>query len=154
MSRTTAREVADFFLSFAHEHGDNLSNLKLQKLVYYAQAWFLALCDAPLFDEDFQAWVHGPVCVPLYHDFKQYSWHPIMENPNMPMLDGDVREHLEEVYSVFASFSAYDLENMTHEEAPWLEARGELPIDEASTNVISREMMQAFYAARAKEDND
>ena len=61
MAEVSARQVAQFMISFSHEHGDPISNLKLQKLLYYAQAWFLALQDKPLFDERIEAWAHGPV---------------------------------------------------------------------------------------------
>ena len=54
-------------------------NLKLQKLVYYAQAWHLALRDVPLFEEDFEAWVHGPVIPALYQEYKKFGWRPILE---------------------------------------------------------------------------
>ena len=53
-----AQEVADFFIKFSNEHGDNLTNLKLQKLLYFAQAWYLVFYKRPLFDNEIQAWVH------------------------------------------------------------------------------------------------
>jgi uncharacterized phage-associated protein len=58
---TTAQEVANYFIRRAHDSGEFISNLKLQKLLYYSQAWHLAIFDRRLFPERFQAWVHGPV---------------------------------------------------------------------------------------------
>ena len=55
----SANQVAQNIIGFSHEHGDPISNLKLQKLLYYAQAWYLALYDVPLFDDPIEAWVHG-----------------------------------------------------------------------------------------------
>ena len=63
----TAAQVADYFLSLVDEDaGDSMTNLRLQKLLFYAQAWHLALTNRPLFEEDFEAWVHGPVIPSFY----------------------------------------------------------------------------------------
>jgi uncharacterized phage-associated protein len=71
-------EVANYFIWLANETGSFLSNLKLQKLVYYAQAWHLALEESPLFEEDFEAWIHGPVLPTLYQKYESFSWKPII----------------------------------------------------------------------------
>lgn len=152
MSKTTANDVADFLLYFAHDHGDTLTNLKLQKLAYYAQAWFLALNNEELFNDEFEAWVHGPVCVTLYHRFKRARWNPITENPEKPNLDEDICNHLQEVFSVFGKYSAFDLEQMTHSEDPWIHARGHLALDEASRSIIPKESMLQFYSAVAESE--
>ena len=70
-------DIADYFVRLANETGDYISNLKLQKLVYYAQAWYLAISDEALFEEDFEAWVHGPVIPELYQEYKSFGWRPI-----------------------------------------------------------------------------
>ena len=66
----THRDVAEYFLALANETGGTITNLKLQKLVYYAQAWHLANFDKPLFDAKFEAWVHGPVIPGLYEEYR------------------------------------------------------------------------------------
>lgn len=149
MAKTNAHQVANFFLWFAHQHGDLLSNLKLQKLVYYAQAWHLALRGEPLFDEPVQAWVHGPVVPGIYQRFRDFGWRPISVNPEKPPFDPDTEEHLVEVMRVYGGFSAYELELMTHQERPWLEARGDLPVDAPSNACISHQSMLEFYQALA-----
>ena len=64
----TCYDIAKYFLAQADEEiGDLISNLKLQKLVYYAQGFYLALHDEALFPEDIEAWTHGPVVPVLYH---------------------------------------------------------------------------------------
>lgn len=71
MSKYTANDIANWFLvTIDREAGETLSHLKLQKLVYYAQVWSLALFDKPLFDEDFEAWTYGPALPSLYQRFK------------------------------------------------------------------------------------
>ena len=148
MAQTTARAIADFFIWFSHDHGDQISNLKLQKLLYYAQAWFLALYDRPLFEERIEAWVHGPVVPPVYREFKSWGWQPIGVDVAQSPFEGAVRDHLNEVMAVYGVMSAFELERLTHSEAPWIDARGPIPEDEASTAVISHESMARFYRTR------
>ena len=150
MTQITANQVADFILCFAREHGDNLTNLKLQKLVYYAQAWHLALYDEPLFDDPVQAWVHGPVVYSVYQRFKDYGWQPITApiDCDRVTLPEAVEQHLIEVMDEYGGFNAYELERMTHEEAPWQNARGALPMDEPSNTVINPDDMKHYYRQR------
>jgi len=149
MAPTTAREVADYIIWFSHKHGDPISNLKLQKLLYYAHAWYLAIHNKPLFDEDFEAWVHGPVIPSVYHAFKDWAWKPIEENPRKPALPRKVEKHLEEIMDVYGSLSAYQLEKLAHREKPWRVARGPIPNDALSRAKISNKEMKAFYRALA-----
>lgn len=122
MGKMTAQEVADYFLSLVDDEvGDNLSNLKLQKLVYYAQGFHLAVTGEPLFDENIEAWVLGPVVPELYRAYKSYraAALPVSEDFNILKFDGNTLEILDEVYTVYGQFSAGRLVEMTHEEPPW-----------------------------------
>ncbi|EDX86743.1 hypothetical protein S7335_4449 [Synechococcus sp. PCC 7335] len=144
-------DIADYFIWLANETGSFISNLKLQKLVYYAQAWHIALYDDPLFAEDFQAWVHGPVIPSLYQKYKTFGWQPILEDAD-PKLPEDVFQFLDEVAEEYFACDAYELEQMTHAEAPWDWARGDLPSDASSNEVIKKEWMKEYYGARVEED--
>jgi uncharacterized phage-associated protein len=137
--------VADFMLIECRERGDVLTNLKLQKLLYYAQAWFLVAHNKPLFAEDFQAWVHGPVLPSQYQRFKENEWRPIQDELTKPDLLSEVHSHLMEIVDIFGVETAVALERMTHNEQPWKSARGNIPSDEASTAIISKESMTSFY---------
>jgi uncharacterized phage-associated protein len=148
MAAVTINRVADWFIRFAHEVGDPITNLRLQKLMYYAQAWYLALHGRRLMPAEFQAWVHGPVCQPLYQRFRGYTWNPITEAVDAPDLPPGVETHLREIMEVYGGFSAWDLERLTHAEAPWQKARGDLSPDAPSTAVIADDEMRRFYAAR------
>jgi uncharacterized phage-associated protein len=141
--------VADFLLFQSRECGEILTNLKLQKLIYYAQAWYLALNNRSLFDEDMEAWVHGPVLPSQYHRFSAFAWKPILsdiQNPDLSKSAG-VADHLTEILDVFGSETAVALELMTHRETPWLEARGGLAPDAISRNKISKTSMRDYYRA-------
>lgn len=145
-------KVADYFIKFANQTDFPLSNLKLQKLVYYAQAWHLALHDTPLFPEDFQAWVHGPVIPQLYQEYKKFGWQPIMKDAH-PELPENVQNFLDEVAEEYFACDAYELEQMTHAEGPWNLARGDMLPDEPCTNVIKQEWMKEYYKSRVEEEN-
>jgi len=152
--KITYKEVADFFLAFADDKGETITNLKLQKLVYYAQAWFLANYGKPLFDGDFEAWVHGPVLPELYHQYKEKGAAPIPTSHKLEdveaKLDAEVLDFLREVAQVYMPSGAYELELMTHQEEPWIEARGGVGADEKCSTVISLESMQEYYGGKIK----
>ena len=143
------KEVADFLLYESRERGEVLTNLKLQKLLYYAQAWFLALEGCELFSEDFQAWVHGPVLPSQYHRFKEYTWRPVTEETAPPNVNDAIGEFLNEIIDEFGSETAIALELMTHREKPWIEARDGLPPHAPSNNQISKATMAEFYSGLA-----
>lgn len=122
------------YLDDANE-GDGVSNLKLQKLVYYAQGFFSAIFDKPLFEDEISAWTHGPVIPALYHEYKMFGSNriPVPSDFDKSSLSQDEFELIEEVFEVFGQFSAWKLRNMTHEEAPWLnheKQAGEIPLSE------------------------
>jgi uncharacterized phage-associated protein len=153
-----AQDVAKWIVWFANEHGEIMTNLRLQKLMYYAQAWHLALHDKPLMDVDFQAWIHGPVISHVYGEYKKFGSGPIvLANPDEsetmpePPLAEKVKEHLRDVLESYGDLSAWSLEKLTHSERPWVEARGSLPIDAPCKNAISRETMRSFYKEALNE---
>lgn len=144
-------DIANYFIWLANETGSFISNLKLQKLVYYAQAWYLACHDEPLFEEDFQAWVHGPVIPSLYQKYKHFGWQPISEDVD-PELPKNILHFLDEVSQEYSACDAYELEQMTHVEDPWNRGRENLAPDTPSNEIIKKEWMKEYYSARAEED--
>jgi uncharacterized phage-associated protein len=145
-----ATDIADYFLWLANDTGSFVSNLKLQKLVYYAQAWYLAMHDRPLFDEDFQAWVHGPVIPALFEKYKHFGWKPIDQDVR-PDLPEAIVTYLEEVCDEYFSCDAYELEKMSCMEAPWARAREGLARDQASENIIHQDWIKEYYKTRVEE---
>ncbi len=148
----TCYQVANYFIRLANETGSYISNLKLQKLVYYAQAWHLAIHGTPLLEEDFEAWVHGPVIPALYRQYRDFGWKPILKDVEKPSFSEDVQKFLQEVAEVYFACDTYELERMTHHEDPWIKARGGMPDDAPSNAIISKESMREYYKARAEED--
>jgi uncharacterized phage-associated protein len=122
----TAKQVAEFFLEQnSYEEDERLTNLKIQKLVYYAQGHYLGLYNKSLFNEPIIAWLHGPVVESLYFEYKQNGAEgiPIPKNYDASVFDHNQIELLKEIYMVYGQYSAWKLRNMTHNERPWLETR-------------------------------
>lgn len=137
-------DVAKYFLSKVDEDaGDGISNLKLQKLVYYAQGFHLAIHGRPLFSDRIEAWEHGPVVPELYHVYKSHGSGniPTPRDFDPEDVDPEVARLLDDVYSVFGQYSAWKLRNMTHEEQPWKEAYHEA----ARGRVISHPALRAYF---------
>jgi uncharacterized phage-associated protein len=142
-----AHDVAKYFVSLVDEDaGDSITNLKLQKLLYYAQGVNLALNDVPLFAEPIEAWTHGPVVPKVYHAYKQHGGEAIpVERVNLEIYPNDLRELLDEVNDVFGQFSAAKLRAMTHNEPPWK--------DTPAGAVISPESMKAYFKTVVTRDD-
>lgn len=137
----SVKDFAKFFLSL----GDaDMTHKKLQKLCYYAYAWNLALRDEILFEEKFQAWVHGPVSPELYQEYRRYGWEPIPA-VERPAFEQPVSELLEVVYNTYGAFTGDELEALTHTEEPWLEARGNLAPHEPSRDFLSDDTIREYY---------
>jgi len=145
----STNKVADYFLTAQDpEAGELLTHLKLQKLVYYADAWSLALRGKPLIRDQFEAWVHGPAVRSLYARFAEHSWNPIppeAATSDPSTLPADVQEFLDEVWAAYGQFSAKKLELMTHSERPWIEAREGCRPLEKSDRSINKKTMKEYY---------
>lgn len=123
---STIERVAQWFLNISA-----MSNKKLQKLCYYAYCWFIVFFnDAEeitstnsniqvLCSERFQAWIHGPVSPRLYQRYKSYAWHDIPKVTSKPMVEPELESLLQQVWNAYGSFSADELEAISHQESPW-----------------------------------
>ena len=146
MALTNASEVADYILCYFHERGDNITHLKLQKLIYYVQGWFIGIHEEPLFRDRLEAWVRGPVQPGLYQRFKIYDYNPIDENPVCPdFKDIKIKKLLNYVLDRYGKYNAIELEKMTHQEPTWINARRGLSPRENGNKVISTDSMKEFF---------
>ncbi|TGN99702.1 hypothetical protein PN36_35010 [Candidatus Thiomargarita nelsonii] len=133
-----------------------LNHLKLQKLLYYIQSWHLVFRGQPLFEDYFEAWVHGPVARKVYAYIKTYvsanRWSKLKPDPEMgdnvqDTLDPEQMEIIEDVLQEYGDKTSYHLECLTHREKPWLEARGRLSETESCTNCIDNKTMLKYYTS-------
>jgi uncharacterized phage-associated protein len=123
-------------------------------LVYYAQAWSLVLNNKKLFDDEIEAWVHGPAVRNLYFKFKDFGFNPIdiefdpeIENK----ISSEDKELLDEVWKVYGKYDANYLEILTHSELPWQKAREGLDLAELSSKEINTDVMKDFYTKKLEE---
>ncbi len=151
-------DVADYIISKMDE-ASWLNVLKLQKLLYYVQAWTLAIENVRCFDGEFQAWVHGPVNREIYDRFKdEKSMYSRVRARDMRKgfdpeeMDLDVRTNINSVLEVYGDFSDDQLEEMTHREQPWIDAREGCSPRERCTNDIDEITMRNYYAARLSDN--
>lgn len=123
-----------------------MSTMKLQKLCYYAQAWSLVWDDAPLFDEDFQAWANGPVCSKLFFKTQgKYSVKAEDETGGEGNLSAEQKYTIDKVVEYYGEHDAQWLSQLTHMEDPWIQARAGMPAGAGCENVITKESMAMYY---------
>lgn len=146
----SAMDIADFFIWKSTKEGGVVTNKKLQKLLYYAQAWYLAIQDKPLFNDKIEAWIHGPTVREVYFAYRDCGFNPIKKEVNDSIADKlkEQKTLLDNVWSVYGKFDGNYLEELTHNELPWQEAREGLELNMASENEISLETMKKFYRAK------
>lgn len=135
--------VSDVAAYILEQHGP-VTAWKLQKLVYYSQAWSLVWDERPIFDQPIEAWANGPVCPDLYQLHRgQFQ---VTEIPgNSGALDEDAKETVDAVLKYYGGKSAQWLRDLTHVEAPWRDARGDLPPGANSNVVIEHDAIAAYY---------
>ena len=133
--------------------------LMLQRLLYTVQGIFLALYDKPVFREDCRAWVHGPVYPEVYSLFREFKYNPI-EDARFALLEGaenslkiDERKVINLVVNTFGMYSAKALERITHNEAPWNDARKGYGEGIRSNEIITKESMKEYFAQVHKKYN-
>ena len=141
--------VVNYFLS-----KQSMTPKKLQKIVYYAYAWCMALLSNMaegeifyLFEEKFEAWVHGPVCPELYQEYKCYGWGDIdVGHQNLDFkFEPDVEDILKQVWEIYGGYNANQLETITHQEKPWLEARDGFSPSDICKNQIKEDVIYDYY---------
>ncbi len=147
-------DLCDYIIIKSTEAGSSLSNLKLQKLAYYADAWNLAFYGSKLVNCNFLAWIHGPVSREIYDRFatnkslySEITLDDINESFDIRSL-GDKVEHIDTIIEAYGKFSGAQLEEMTHREKPWIEARKGYRPTERCNEAISEEITRDYYKSR------
>ncbi len=150
----SASSIAEFFIQKANLSGKVITNKKIQKLVYYAQAWSLVVNKKPLFKEKIEAWVHGPAIKSVYAKYKEFGFNPIKKEPDIELINkiSDIDKNLlEQVWKLYGKYDSSYLEMLTHSEAPWQDARAGLEASENSEQEITRKSMMDFYTRKMEE---
>lgn len=146
----SVHDVAAYIL----ERTGAISTWKLQKLVYYSQAWHLAWEGRPIFTERIEAWANGPVAPDLYAKhrgkFEVSGWKRWGDPSNLRAAD---KKTIDIIVDSYGSLTGRQLSHVTHNEAPWMDARGDLAPTVPSNAEIPRDSMLAFYSALDANDD-
>jgi uncharacterized phage-associated protein len=124
-----------------------MTAMKLQKLVYYSQAWSLVWDERPLFLERIEAWANGPVSPDLYRQHAGEFNVRRLPCGNPEALDATARETIDAVLAAYGDKTSQWLSDLSHEEAPWRDARGDTPPGDRCTNVITHAAMAEYYSS-------
>jgi uncharacterized phage-associated protein len=135
--------IAFWFINKLHP-----APLKLQKLLYFAQGTHFALYDEELFEDDLEAWVHGPVVRDIYFKFKNYGKRPIDKIFEGVFLDKKTIEIVEHVAENYGKYDDCFLEELIHNQAPWIIAREGLDPDERNDKKIPKYVINDYFVAQ------
>ena len=149
LGRYKAIDIAKWFINEIHPEP-----LKLQKLLYLAQGYSYAFHDEPLFADDMEAWVHGPVVPNVYHIYKDYHFNPISINYELIEFDQKALEVLNYVLEKYGKYDAKYLEEMTHYQEPWILSREGLDPDERSDKTIAKQNIASYFTSEIFQPDD
>lgn len=148
-----AIDVTKRILYVAQTNGDLITNLKMQKLLYYAQAWFMVNNNKKvLFDDEIQAWQFGPIVPSVYNKLKKFKYNPIsmdLSDENWKSLSKKQTVFIEDFCKFFFKFSATELVSMSHNETPWKEA-----FKKGQYSKISEDSMYEYYSNLLKKNEE
>lgn len=139
----SVKDVAAYIL----EKRGEITAMKLQKLVYYSQAWSFVWDEKPLFPERIEAWANGPVVPDLYEAHRGVFKLSELPCGNPSILDSLETETIDKVLEFYGDKSSQWLSDLTHKEYPWLNAREGLNPGERGSNVITHAAMAEYYGS-------
>ena len=152
MKKIDICNIADWFL--IHE---SMTHKKLQKLLYFSYGYYLATynntvdeLNVEMFENDFEAWVHGPVSPRIYNLYREAGYNYISKNDTEPtILTDEIEKVLFFVLNKYKKYDGDELEKITHAQSPWINAReGLLPIEPSNNPILSKDIYTYF-----KENN-
>jgi uncharacterized phage-associated protein len=168
-----SKAIANYFLKVAKEEEIPLTQMKLQKLVYYSHGWHLGIIGPPLLDEQVQAWSFGPVIRSLYNEFREFGatnidrlaeameftgkWTMTFRVPTLedcPDKDSAfIKAFLSRIWNVYKNYSATQLTNMTHAEGtPWDTVRKSFPGAIPKYATIDDDIIRRYFQKRGKPE--
>lgn len=160
-----AEEISEMFcmsekmiltISYIFERMQEVTPLALQKILYFIQGIYMVKFDKPLFKEDCMAWIHGPVYKEVYDLFKDFKFNPIEDNrfvilkERFEELNEQEKMVIDLVINTFGKYSGKVLENITHNEEPWKNARNDYEPLQPSKEIISKEEIKNYFNSVAK----
>lgn len=123
-----AKDIAAYIVNYSIEKGNCVSNLKLQKLLYYVQAYFSVKKGTPCFSDDIEHWRHGPVVREIYSEYKIYFNDNIRDfNDDFPedMIEKEDKLLINDVVDSYKGYGPWEMVEKTHKEKPWQETKSD-----------------------------
>lgn len=139
-------KIANYFLSKFGQDND-ITPMKLVKLVYIAHGWYLGMTGEALISENPEAWKYGPVVPSIYHTFKSYGSSPIKKTFNSEIeLPEDIKKLLDKIWDVYGRYNAIELSSMTHQEnTPWHRVWNDASNENYFSLQISQDLISEYY---------
>ena len=156
MALHKAIDIANWFIAKREGIAGIMTNLKVQKMLYYSEAWTQVLLGKELFAEQIQAWSSGPVVPDVFYALKEHDWNEIPA-PDSQVVQGispKVEGILKQVYDAYATEPEHTLELMAQEDAPWVKARGELCAEARCEVVIQKSEIRDLFREKCASDID
>jgi len=134
---------------------EDITPLALQKLLYYVQGFYYAFMNQYVFEEDCEAWIHGPVYKNVYFKYREYRFDPINISDDAEDLKLSVSEKIitDSVIKNLSCYSGKILEGFTHVETPWLAAGGDLPLSKSFEKKIEKKLIGDYFTAVKEKYN-
>lgn len=153
MSRTRpldANDIADWFINAVdRQAGEVITTLEVQRLVFFAQAWYLANTGRPLFEDDFEAWSTGPVAPSVFERFKDFTYSTVPAIERARYVRGRKLELLQQVHNEYGCYRGRKLDEISREAgAPWDMTRGKISAVAACASVITKNAIRKYYGEK------
>lgn len=135
-------DISKYVVCYSNKKNYGITNLRLQKILYFIQAYFLKIKKEPCFKEDMEAWDFGPVVPCVYQKYKKFGAGQIpdyTEPVDCFLNDYSGKKIVDGVIDLLSSYQTFDLVDITHHQSPWLES-----YESARSNIISIEAMKRF----------
>lgn len=139
--------VSKYIIHEMKKNNIDINHLKLQKLLYYIQVWNLVFLEKEIFEEDFEAWLHGPVARVIWDEYKEKSI--LMDNIELEEeeislnVTEEQKEIIDDVLDSYGTKTGYHLEMLTHQEQPWITA-----YEKGRNTIISKTEMKEYYTEK------
>ena len=117
----SAKDVSLYVIDWGHKHHSEITNLRLQKLLYFIQGENIRANNPRLIEDNFYAWKLGPVIPSVYEEYRIYSSFviPHFVVKELPVFGERDQEVIEYTLEAYSQYSTWDLVNLTHSQAPW-----------------------------------
>lgn len=140
-----ALDVAKYVINYEHSQGREVSNLRLQKLLYFIQVLVIVETGGPCFPDEVQAWTVDPIIPNVYHIFKIFGSWDIKEKEETTLIEDKIADYIKEMVDYCKDFPTSQLVEITHKQSPWIQAR-----KRGLKSVITTNSLRDYFKAQKK----